>query len=405
MAYKFSRFCRNIIKSKSFTELYDNVTLSSSSQSVEDWGIEGHIGHSQWAGILSGLAGTGGNLIVLDDFFKNREEAESETIREKAWAAFTNDLLTRAAPTAIVIVLATPWHIDDIFGRITENINNDENFHKFKEIKFPAFDESYQDGILFPERFKKIWYLSHKAALGSYGTASLLQCNPQHKDISPIRVENVKILNEEDWPKDLKCVRAWDLASSSKEKQKSDPDYTIGVKGSVIFEPTALKNVKVPILYIEDVIRGKWEGPKRNKIIRDTAISDGTIKVGIEAFGAYKDAYTIIKDVLKGIRVVKKMQLPGDKLAKADPLEPLFESGNVYLKKAPWNEPYLACLKEFPNGKHDDDVDATAILYHMFAKESLQIFTTKMLEDEIEEKKKENKSIENTKREIKIPFV
>jgi predicted phage terminase large subunit-like protein len=122
---------------------------------------------------------------------------------------------------------------------------------------------------------------------------------------------------------------------------------------------------------VDDAIRGQWEATQRQNIIRDTAIADGEIDVGIEAFAAYKDAYTALAEILSGIRNVIKMQLPGDKKAKVDPLVPLFEAGNVWFKKAPWNQEVESVLADFPSGKHDDDADALAVLYGMFKQDSL----------------------------------
>ena len=69
--------------------------------------------------------------------------------------------------------------------------------------------------------------------------------------------------------------------------------------------------------------------------------------------------------VLRGIRTVEKMQLPGDKQIKADPMVASFMAGNVFIKKAPWNEEFLKCVGDFPSGEHDDHVDALAVMYHM----------------------------------------
>jgi predicted phage terminase large subunit-like protein len=87
--------------------------------------------------------------------------------------------------------------------------------------------------------------------------------------------------------------------------------------------------------------------------------------MGMEAFGAYKDAYTEMEKILFGIRTVEKKQLEGDKVIKASPMIPAFEAGNVYFRKAPWNEPVKKQLGDFPSGVHDDDVDALAVLFEM----------------------------------------
>ncbi len=368
-ANEFGAFGRSLVQSKEYKQLYPKVSLAKTNRGVEEWGIEGHFGKSQYFGIGSGTAGMRGNLVVVDDFFGKREHAESKALREKVWQSFTDDIITRRAPVTIVLMVVTPWHVDDPIGRLKKKMAEDPEFPQFEFVSYPAFDNKYASGTLFPERFSSEWYSSQKKFLGEYGTASLMQCNPQLRTGNIIRTDKVQKVAS--LPEGLRLKRAWDLASSVKETTKDDPDFTVGVKGSVKFLPSSVPGVRIPILYIEDVVRGQWEATQRNNIIISTTIADGPIQSGIEAFGAYKDAYTTIVGVLKGLRQVKKMQLPGDKVAKADPLVPIFEAGNVYMKIAPWNDAFLEVIKAFNGGAHDDDVDALAVLYHMFVEDTM----------------------------------
>ena len=48
----------------------------------------------------------------------SRADADSETIREKQWAWWRDDLLTRLKPNAGVILIGTRWHEDDLIGRV-----------------------------------------------------------------------------------------------------------------------------------------------------------------------------------------------------------------------------------------------------------------------------------------------
>jgi predicted phage terminase large subunit-like protein len=154
----------------------------------------------------------------------------------------------------------------------------------------------------------------------------------------------------------------------------------------VRWEDTALRGIKVPIIYIDDIIYGRWEGIERNQIIRDTAIADGErVKVGIEAFAAYKDAYTELRDTLKGIRQVIQCNLPGDKVSKVSPLVAPFEAGNIYFKRASWNDPVITWLRQFPSAAHDDVPDAVAVAFSMHKRAAPLIYTTKDYEEDIEQ--------------------
>ena len=50
----------------------------------------------------------------------------------------------------------------------------------------------------------------------------------------------------------------------------------------------------------------------------------------------------------------------GSKEARVHSVLPFIESGNVYLPRESWVNEYVEELAAFPNGAHDDDVDATS---------------------------------------------
>jgi len=361
-AYEFSRAGKKIIESLQYAELYPEVELSKDKQGVDEWEIEGRLGRAQYIGIGGGSAGKGGNLIIIDDVYSNRQEAESETIRDSRWQSFRDDIMTRRAPRCIVIIAISPWHTDDIIGRIKEEMSGNENFPQFKTTRYPAFSDTYTTGYLFPERFDSRWYETQRAVLGTYGTASLLQCEPVPRTGNMMRVDMIR---EYDKAPSAQMVRAWDLASSKKERVKDDPDFTVGVKGCVVEEVNEA-GIKVPVVYVEEIKRGQWESLERQETIKNTAIADGAISIGVEAYGAYKDAYTELRDTLRGVRVVKPMQLSGDKVAKASILEPIMEAGNFRINKnISCKEELIKELTNFPNGKHDDIVDAVTLMVHM----------------------------------------
>jgi predicted phage terminase large subunit-like protein len=69
-------------------------------------------------GILGGITGNRAHGIVIDDPIKGRQDADSQTIRDRTFAAYEDDLLTRLIPGGWVVVINTRWHEDDVSGRI-----------------------------------------------------------------------------------------------------------------------------------------------------------------------------------------------------------------------------------------------------------------------------------------------
>jgi len=382
-ASTFGRAARTIIDGRRFRALYPNIILDRSSHAADNWQIvhqddEKNIdGKGQFIGLGGSITGKGGNLIVIDDFIKGRKDAESEVIRSKLWDSFTDDVWPRRGPVHIVIVMASRWHVDDLIGRIRKKMVDDPDFPPFKTIHFPAEHKSYKKTFLFPERFPQKYYLDQKAVMGSYGWNSLMQGSPTLKGGNVLKTDRITYINSgPDWDeltKNCQWFRGWDLASTKKQREKDDPDYTSGFLVGVKRLPTSIAGVYLYQFFVEDVIRGQWEAPKRNRTILDTAINDGDgVQVGIEGFVGYKDAYTTLKAILKGIRSVRKMNLPGDKVTKAAPIEIAMENRNVFFMKAPWNEEVKKELTYFPSGNHDDDADAFSVAANMGVKRGSQ---------------------------------
>ena len=382
LAEDFSRFARDLLKTDEFQRLYPDIKLNNSASGVQQWQIAGTTGKCVASGLGSGITGRGYHLGLLDDYCASRAEAESETLRNKAWEHFTNDFLTRRAPVSITIVLATPWHTDDIIGRIEDSMDpNSErynpDFPKFSIVTFPAKDgdvvvhekengrciakrKTYE--YLFLERFSKDWYEGQFAALGSYAAAALLQCNPQARGGNLIDVSKIKIHTRvEDFPR-TRYYRVWDLAHTAKQTQKTDPDYTSG---------TLLTYIKINgvwELWIKDVARIRGKAPERDNFIRSVAEKDGNgVQIGVENSIDSRDAISNMQMIFNGTRVVRPINISIDKVARTGYIEPIFEAGNVHILRGAWNLDWLQEVKAFPSGKHDDQVDNMTAGWFIFS--------------------------------------
>ena len=390
LSENFSRFSRNLVKSDEYKELYPNLELTGG---VQSWGFEHKVGVVTESGLTSGITGKGGHLLICDDYLASRAEAESETIRNSTWEHFTNDFLTRRAPTSITIVLATPWHVDDIIGRIERKIdpNNDEydeNFPKFRVVSFPAMNGEVDIGVknkekygdlkyhlehvkykwLFPERYDEQWYMSQFASLGSYASSGLLQCSPQTRggnflDTSKIQYHS----NPEDFPK-TKYYRVWDLAHTAKQTQKADPDYTSGT----LLTYTKIDNVWH--LWIKNVARIRATALERDNFIRMVSDKDGmNVSIAVENSADSKDAVYTLQTILRGARRIIPQNIHIDKVARAGYVEPIFEAGHVHLMRGDWNLDWVTEVSAFPSGKHDDQVDNFTAGYFLCCQSSGQV--------------------------------
>ena len=350
----FSKTSRNLILTPEYRKLFPNIKVDTGSSSAAHWMIKDHEGECFASGLLGSLSGQGYNLGLLDDFCRNRADAESDTMREKMWDAFTNDFMTRKAPVSITIVLATPWHVDDIIGRIKKKCKEDPDFPHFNFLKFPAMSDKYPEGVLFPERFGKAWYTQQRAVLGDYGFQSLMQLEPVKRSGNMLNTECIqRHLTTADWPKNLRWLRVWDLAHTAKERAKSDPDWTSGTL-------LAFNEIDgLPHLWIRNVTRMRLNAPERDEQIRHITNQDGPyVRIGVGNSSDAKDTIATMRKILKGKYTVLSVPEKKDKVVRATPLEAIFKAGNVHVVQGePWLDDWIAELSAFPYGPHDDQVD------------------------------------------------
>jgi len=349
LATDMSFVCRDLFSE--LAPLY-GLSIHGARHATDRWYIADHKGAMYAAGLGGTITGRGAHLMVIDDYLKNREDAESKLMRDKGWDSFESDLMTRLAPVHAVMIVANRWHDDDLVGRIKKkNTPNDRSYDPdfpiFEMIEYPAWTK--KGGWLFPERFSDQWYRSTRAMMGAYAWQAQGLQNPTPRVGAIFDSSRVEIVDE--MPEDLPWIRGWDLASSEKERMKEDPDFSVGAK--VAWNGASL--------YVDDIIRGQWEAPERNRKIVQTAKRDGRdIVVKVEVVAGYKDAYTTLKGILKGKSIVRQVTVSRDLVSRASCLEPSFDAGKIFIKRGPWNQDFLTEFGSFTGSgsAHDDQVAA-----------------------------------------------
>ena len=121
-AGKFGR--RNKSKIEEVGKFVFDVRLTKSSD--RDMEVADHDGSIITRGIMSGITGNAGDLIIIDDPIKNRQEADSVTYRERLWEEWQNSIKTRTQAGTKIIIIQTRWHEDDLSGRVIREEQNVE---------------------------------------------------------------------------------------------------------------------------------------------------------------------------------------------------------------------------------------------------------------------------------------
>lgn len=359
LAEKFSRKSRKIAR--------ERVSISYERKAAEDWEtVEG--GGLRAVGVGGGITGQGGNLIIIDDPVKNRKEASSKVYRDGVYDWYTDDLYTRLEPGGAIILIMTRWHEDDLAGRILAS----EDGPNWTVIKLPAEAEpndplGRQPGeALNPARYPLPELAKIRRVLGKSYYA-LYQQRPMEQEGDIFKRSWFEPIRELP-PRFQAVARYWDKAST-----KDGGDYTAGV----------LMGRSGDNYYVIDMVRGQWSTGARDTKILETADADSKL-FGQQVVNVFEqepgssgvDVVRAMARLLAGY-TVKADKVTGDKKLRAEPFASQAEFGFVKVFRGRWFDEWIDEVTSFPNGAHDDVVDASsgafnAIVSHGSTTEDVQ---------------------------------
>lgn len=350
LAQRFSRHARAVIQTDRYSDLFPGVTLAQDSRSAEAWDLAGFRGGMKAVGVGGPLTGHGANLLIIDDPIKNREEANSEVVRQSVWDWYTSTAYTRLEDNGAIVVVMTRWHEDDLMARLID-AQDQPGGDKWTMLHLPAISEN--DEPLWPEKFTKDDLERIKANVGAYDWEALYQGRPTPREGAFFKVGLIEIVDA--IPAEAKRCRGWDKAATA-----GAGDYTAGTKISA----------HNGIFYIEDCVRGQWDTAQRDLTIRQTAELDG-IECAIwgeqEPSSGGKDAARSFLSILAGFNVQVQPSTT-NKQARADAFSAQVNAGNVKMLRNPeWNRVVLEEMRTFPLGKNDDIVDGASGAFNRLA--------------------------------------
>lgn len=311
-------------------------------------------------GVGGTLYGRGVHDLLVDDYYKNVEEAESASYRDKVFEWFGVIASTRLEPGGSIIIIATRWNPDDLSGRLLAMPNS-----PWREIRIPGIAEENDilgrkvGEALWPGRYTVEDLLSWKATMGGYFFDAIVQQKPRKSRSSLFQEHWVPIIDELPDLKDYIRLRSWDLAGT-----EMGGDYTAGTH--------FLANKKNGKCIIADLSREQFAPGGVEQLILDTAHEDTQeteITIEQEPGSAGKAVIAGYKKLLRGFKF-KETRSTGSKFIKAQPFFAACERGDISLLRGEWNDKWYNEFGRFPDGDNDDQVDSAANGYN-------KIFTVK----------------------------
>lgn len=335
------------------------VEVDPTSSARHRWDIAGRAGGMLALGVGGSPIGRGADLLLVDDPIKSWEMAQNAEQRRKVnevW--WQGTMSSRLEPGATVVVICSRWHEDDLSGFLQREYPGD-----WKELRIPALcDDPDTDPLdrdlgesFWPERWpapllnRRRSEVSQRVWLAQYQQTPTTQGGDDFPTDRLVYVDRV----DED---DVQWCRGWDLAATA-----GAGDWTVGGKIG--------RYRSTGRWVIGDIVRGQLAEHDVRTTILGTANQDGPaclVELPQDPGQAGKAQAAQLVAALSGYLVESRPQT-GSKEVRAAGLAAQVQAGNVDVVRATWNRDLTDEMAVFPNGVHDDQVDALAVAFNRLA--------------------------------------
>lgn len=369
LAQDHGRACRDTLRSSPHRLAFpkDECRLRDDSQAMDRLqtgagGVWMFMGRDTMGG------GYGADWIIIDDFFKNMEEAASETIRNKAYKTLVSDCYSRLnEETGGIMLIGTRRHEDDPQGRII----NPDNIHfdpaereKWDVIILPALAVENDpldreiDEPLWPQRFSFDFWNRQRTSQSEVVREDFQvqgQCNPTPTEGKYFKKNWLATYDAGELPKELRMYAASDHALRDSQENDRHCLLMVGIDASdTIWILPETEWDRSDTLVMSEKMIDLME--KKHPAIWFAAKDQisGSIGPFLQKRMRERRVYQYIKETAetKDLQSSRAISIR-NRMAMGMVKFPVF---------APWWGKVEKEILTFPNGDHDDFVAALALL-------------------------------------------
>lgn len=306
-----------------------------------------------------GISGFRADLGVADDLFGSREDAWSETVRQSRWEWWLHDYSARLKPGAKRVLISTRWHMEDVAGRILDQVERGEI--KGRVISIPAVAE--QDDPLGRAPGGYLWDDDPNYAYGDFLRARQRETSPMmwaalyQQRPAPEEGDYFKI----DWLKPVDGLppleRMRTYAASDFAVTSSGGDFTVHLvvgldPAGKMYLCDVWRKQSSSDVWVEAMIdmAAKWRplawACERGQILSamgpliERRMRERSTYVRLEHFASKFDK-SVRSRSIQGRMALEGLYVPAD---------------------AHWHSQFRSELLSFPAGKYDDQVDALGLV-------------------------------------------
>ena len=368
--------CRRLIESPWYRARWGHVFTLTGDQNAKTRFDNNRSGYRLSTSVGGAVTGEGGDRIVCDDPH-NVADVASDAVRKNAidWWDIAMSTRVNDPKTSAMVIVMQRCHQRDLSGHLLEK-GNFEHLCLPAEYEGPGrvtsigfSDPRTEHGeLLWGDRFGPQEIEDLKISLGTYGAAGQLQqrpspagggifkrhwfryFQPRGMNLPPVEVRlpdgTLTLIPAIEAPYHAdEQAQSWDCTF----KDLDTSDYVVGQLWARVG----------PHFLLGDQFRARTDCPGTVKAIH--AMTDkwrGTMAILIEDKANGSAVIQMLSHEIPGLLPVNPQ---GGKIARAQAVSPLIEAGNIYLPHpawAPWVNDFIEECVQFPNGAHDDQVDA-----------------------------------------------
>lgn len=331
LSLEFGRRVKSQMTSSEYRQIFPECQVMHDSKAAERISTTAR-GVYHATSIGGAVTGKGADIFIIDDPVKDRQEAESEVIRENIWNWYLSVARTRLQPNGAIIIIQTRWHEMDLTGRI---LLEDAGKDRWEHIHLKAISD---DGkALWPEWMPIETLQEIKEDIKSYEWNALYQGEPAPLEGNHLKVKHLRYY--ERCPHIPRLIQVIDSAI----KEGKENDYTV-ILTLGVFENK---------IFCVDLWRDKVAYPKLKQMVR-------------EKYQQFYPTKIVIEDKASGQQLIQELSeelpiksVPGidDPIQRIGILSDYVELGRIYLPKdEAYTEDIKAEFRAYPNGAHDDIV-------------------------------------------------
>ncbi len=359
LAIRHSLDCRQVISSPWYQKLFPHTVLTKDQNEKHKF-MTTRRGFRFATSVGGTLTGEGGNFLIIDDPM-NPQQAANKLIRDNVARWYDNTFATRLndKKRGVIVLVMQRLHTDDLTGHLLgkggfTHLSLPAVANARELIDFGAIKRIREIGeLLHPDREDMALIERAKRELGAQAFAAQYQQQPLAEESSLVRRQ--WFARYDNVPVPQRIVQSWDTAI----KAESHHDASVCL--------TFYELDKISYLVDARLARHEYPELKRLAILLAEKYSPHAILIEDKASGQQ-----LLQDLRHETSLpIVAVKSNDSKLMRFAAVSAMIEAGRLALpNNASWLAAFEQEILEFPNGRHDDQVDALTQYLDMLRKRS-----------------------------------